>query len=107
VLTGLIVEGQDDCDAAGILGVLAEQHGLAQEVDRAIGRALADGGPEQRLRLTSALADIPGPVAAQRLRQLALDPDRRVASAARFAIEQTKSPTPPNREALSRHQRPR
>ena len=107
VLTGLIVEGHDDCDAAGTLGVLAEQHGLAQEVDRAIGRALADGGQEQRLRLTSALADIPGPIAAQRLGQLTLDPDRRVASAARFAIEETKSPTLPNREALPRRQHPR
>ena len=107
VLTGLITEGHDDRDATGTLGVLAEQHALAQEVDRAIGQALADGGPEQRLRLTSALADIPGPIAVQRLRQLTLDPDQRVASAARFAIEETKSPTLPNREALSRRQHPR
>ena len=107
VLTGLIVEGHDDCDAAGALGVLAERHGLAQEVDRAIGRALADGGPEQRLRLTSALTDIPGPMAVHRLRELTSDPDRRVASAARFAIEETKGRTRPHRQAPPRPQPPR
>ncbi|GAA4406346.1 MerR family transcriptional regulator [Fodinibacter luteus] len=107
VLTGLIVEGHDDGDAAGTLGALAERHGLALEVDRAIARALADGRPEQRLRLTSALADIPGPMAVQRLRELTSDPDRRVASAARFALEETKSRTLPDREAPARRPRPR
>ncbi len=93
VLTSLIVEGCDGREAASVLGVLAEEHGLVAEVDRAIGRLLADGEPEERLRLTSALVEIPGPLAAERLQALAQDPDRRVASAARFTIAGTETAT--------------
>ena len=99
VLIGIVAEGHDDRDVAGTLGVLAGRHGLAQEVDRAIERALAEGGPEQRLRLTSALVDLPGPLAAERLRALTSDPDRCVAAAARFAIGGTNGPRKPYREA--------
>jgi HEAT repeat protein len=95
VLTGLVVEGQDDRDAASVLGLLAGEHGLATEVDAALGGGLADGGPDERLRLTSALADVPGPLAAERLRALAADPDQRVAAAARFVLEHAGPHTSP------------
>ncbi len=94
-LTGLVVEGRDDRDAASVLGLLAREHGLAAEVDAALGGALGDAGLDERLRLTSALAEVPGPLASERLRALAADPDQRVAAAARLALEDAGAATSP------------
>lgn len=86
VLVALIVAGEDDSDAARVLGLLVRQRGLEASVDGALARAIHAGDADQRVRLASALAEIPGEAAAERLRAVAHDDDRRVALAARFAL---------------------
>ena len=78
-LLALVVGGPYDVEAADVLGVLASQHGYADEIARAIADALADADQPARLRLTAALAEIPGASAAAVLEGLLDDPDRRVA----------------------------
>ena len=91
-LVALIVAGQDDRDAARVLGILAIEHGQGSRVDRALARAVEAGDADQRLRVAAALAEIPGPASEERLRELTRDPDRRVELAARFAL-QTSGPS--------------
>lgn len=78
-LVALIVNGREDVEAADVLGVLASRHGYAGEAAAAMKDALATAEPASRLRLTTALADVPGPEAREALRSLVEDADRRVA----------------------------
>lgn len=78
-LVDLVVAARDDVAAADTLGVLAEQHGLAADIVRAICDELADASVAARRRLTAALAEIPGPAADATLTALVDDPDRGVA----------------------------
>lgn len=92
-LVALIVAGQDDRDAAHVLGILVIDHGCGSLVDRAIATAVEAGDAEQRLRLAAALAEIPGPESEHRLRELTGDADRRVELAARFALQASEPPS--------------
>ncbi|MEZ5157293.1 MAG: MerR family transcriptional regulator [Candidatus Nanopelagicales bacterium] len=86
-LVALIIAGEDDRDAARVLGILVAEHGYRSEVDHAMGRAVEAGDANQKLRLASALAEIPGRESERLLRALTIDPDRRVELAARYALE--------------------
>ena len=85
-LVTAIVDGVDDTEATGALGVLASQFGLAEQVDHAVATALVDGEWDERVRLVGALTEIAGPRALQRLAELTTDADRRVALAAQAAL---------------------
>lgn len=85
-LVSMIVEARNDAEAAEVLEKLAADHGLADHVDQAMGAALTGSDPGSRLRLTSALGQIPGELARARLATLTDDPDRHVALAAHYVL---------------------
>jgi HEAT repeat protein len=85
-LVTLIVEGIDDTEAAGALGLLASEFDLAEQVDHAVAGALEHGQSDERVRLVGALNEIAGPRSVQRLAELTADADRRVALAAQAAL---------------------
>lgn len=85
-LVALVVGGVDDTEAAGVLGVLASEFRLAEQVDRAVAGALEHGQSDERVRLVAALAEIAGPRSYERLAELAVATDRRVALAAQVAL---------------------
>ncbi|AHH98967.1 MerR family transcriptional regulator [Kutzneria viridogrisea] len=80
-LVGMVVEGPNDVEAAELLGTLARD---AQWTDRILS-ALVDelaahtADSAVRMRLTQALAEMPGTIALDILQQLAHDDDRPVA----------------------------
>ncbi|MBS9371646.1 MerR family transcriptional regulator [Rhodococcus sp. B50] len=83
VLVEMIVEGRSDVEAAEVLGRLADRPALSTEIVRAVQHGL--GGSDDtrvRLRLTQALAEIPGSAAHDALVVLTADPDRTVAATA-------------------------
>ena len=88
-LVGTVVEGTNDVEAAELLGTLARD---AKWADR-IMRALVDeftahtADSAVRIRLTQALAEMPGTIALDTLRQLANDDDRAVALFASALVE--------------------
>lgn len=88
-LVGTVVEGPNDVEAAELLGTLARD---AKWADR-IMRALVDeftahaANSAVRIRLTQALAEMPGTIALDTLRQLAHDDDRAVALIAAALVE--------------------
>ncbi|MEU5918943.1 MerR family transcriptional regulator [Streptomyces sp. NPDC047141] len=87
-LIDMIVEEVNDVDAADALSALAGDAALAERitgllVDRLAGAAT---GAPARLRLTQALADIPGDPASRALTELADDGDRAVALTAAYIL---------------------
>lgn len=86
-LVTLIVEGTDDTEAAGVLGLLASEFDLAEQVDLAVADAFRHGQCDERVRLVGALTEIAGPRSLQRLAELTADADRLVALAARAALD--------------------
>ncbi|MFK0214635.1 MerR family transcriptional regulator [Streptomyces sp. NPDC090298] len=87
-LIDMIVEEVNDVDAADALSALAGDAALAERitgllVDRLTG---ATTGAPARLRLTQALADIPGDPASRALTELADDGDRAVALTAAYIL---------------------
>jgi DNA-binding transcriptional MerR regulator len=78
-LVTLVIDGRDDVEAAGVLGALACRHNCADEIASAIADELTGATDTARLRLTAALAEIPGPMAESTLTTLVDDPDRGVA----------------------------
>ncbi|WP_433682073.1 MerR family transcriptional regulator [Nocardia sp. CA-119907] len=88
-LLGTVIEGPNDVEAAELLGRLARD---AKWADR-IMSALVDELTEQtadsaaRMRLTQALAEMPGTIALDILRQLTHDDDRAVALIASSLVE--------------------
>ncbi|MFI8567941.1 HEAT repeat domain-containing protein [Rhodococcus sp. NPDC078407] len=80
-LITMVFEGNNDVDAADALGELGS-------ADSTVAALLA--GPREasvRLRVTQALASIPGTAATQALRTLALDEDRSVALTATYLLD--------------------
>ncbi|MGW2156757.1 HEAT repeat domain-containing protein [Nonomuraea sp. NPDC001699] len=87
-LIDMVVEGTNDVEAADALSTLAGRPGAADPiaaglVDR-LARSSAD--PSARLRLTQALADIPGATASRALADLSHDDDRAVALTATYIL---------------------
>ncbi|GHJ47413.1 MerR family transcriptional regulator [Catellatospora sp. TT07R-123] len=85
-LVALVVNGPDDVEAAEVLAVLAAGHGQEEAVARAIAAELATAADPARLRLTAALAEVPGPLARATLTGLLDDRDKRVALTATFVL---------------------
>lgn len=86
VLIETVAHGPNDVDAAEALGVLARDGQLAEQItteleDRLTAAATA---PDARLRLTQALAEIPGPAADRALTALAADDQADVARSAGY-----------------------
>ncbi|MFF0814905.1 HEAT repeat domain-containing protein [Rhodococcus sp. NPDC003318] len=81
-LLEMAVEGRRDVEAAETLGLLAETSGSGEDIVSALRGALDASEPAARLRITQALAEIPGPAAVAALAALTRDADRTVAATA-------------------------
>lgn len=81
-LVAMVVAGRSDVDAAEALGALAAADVAAADVVAALRAELAGAEPAARLRITQALAEIPGPEARTLLTELTADADRTVAGTA-------------------------
>lgn len=81
-LVEMVVEGRSDVEAAETLGLLTEVASDADIVARVSGELAGTDDPSTRLRLTQALAEIPGPAARQALDDLTRDGDRTIAATA-------------------------
>ena len=88
VLIETVVGGPNDVDAAEALGVLAEDGRQAEQIVSELTERLAAAGtePAARLRLTQALAEIPGPAAEDVLTALASDDQADVARSAGYIL---------------------
>ncbi|MDA0565731.1 MerR family transcriptional regulator [Streptomonospora sp. S1-112] len=86
VLVAMVVEGRNDTDAADALSALASDPESADRIAaQVVGRIRAGAAQAPaRLRLTQALADIPGARASAALAELAKDADRAVALTAAY-----------------------
>ncbi|WP_238008294.1 hypothetical protein KZZ52_58440 [Dactylosporangium sp. AC04546] len=80
-LLGMVVEGPNDVEAAELLGTFARNAEWADRIMKALADELAAHTADSavRIRLTQALAEMPGTIALSILRQLAYDDDRPVA----------------------------
>ncbi|MEV7086347.1 HEAT repeat domain-containing protein [Streptomyces sp. NPDC093085] len=88
-LVDLVVGGAHDVEAADALSALAGDPAVADRIAAGLVARLGSGGAvdaSARRRLTQALADIPGPVAAGALAELARDEDRAVALTATYLL---------------------
>lgn len=83
-LIGLVVSGDRDVEAAEALGLLADGPEQQARVVRAVEATLDDSDADARLRLTQAIAEIPGGDALNLLVRLSGDPERRVALTAEY-----------------------
>ncbi|WP_043652749.1 MerR family DNA-binding transcriptional regulator [Nocardia thailandica] len=82
-LLAMVIAGRSDVEAAETLGLLAaDDPETADTVLAALGRALATGDAPTRVRVTQALAEIPGGAARAVLSELTGDADRAVAGTA-------------------------
>lgn len=97
-LVEMIVEGRSDVESAEVLGGLAGTASDHGEVVRLISDALdaTDDAPT-RLRITQALAEIPGAAAAEVLATLTGDRDRTVAGTASAIVSLRSGDGPPRR----------
>lgn len=83
VLLEMVVAGRSDVEAAEVLGSLAHATARAEDLVRAMRDALDSGADSAtRLRITQALAEIPGDAARAALTDLTADSDRTVAATA-------------------------
>ncbi|MEV6258236.1 HEAT repeat domain-containing protein [Nocardia sp. NPDC051911] len=80
-LIGTVVEGPNDVEAAELLGTLAQNAEWADRIMSALVDELTVHATDSavRIRLTQALAEMPGTIALNTLRQLTSDDDRAVA----------------------------
>jgi DNA-binding transcriptional MerR regulator len=87
-LVDLIVEGRNDTEAADALSMLAGDTATADRIATRLVDHLAHGTTEApaRVRLTQALADIPGPTASGALMELSGDGNRAVALTAAYLV---------------------
>lgn len=82
-LLRIVIEGRSDVEAAEVLGLLAGNTVVAEDIIRAIQTTLdASSDVATRLRITQALAEIPGPDARKMLVDLTSDENRTVAGTA-------------------------
>ncbi|WP_054812460.1 HEAT repeat domain-containing protein [Nocardia arizonensis] len=81
LLVAMVVDGVNDVEAAEVLGALALDPDHADRIMTALVDELAapDANPAARLRVTQALAELPGTLALDVVRDLAHDSDRTVA----------------------------
>ncbi|MEV4093929.1 HEAT repeat domain-containing protein [Streptosporangium saharense] len=88
-LIDMIVEGENDVDAADALGGLAGDPASSDEIAGGLVDRLTHGTVESsaRRRLTQALADIPGTTASRALADLSHDEDRAVALTATYILK--------------------
>ncbi|WP_063042963.1 MerR family transcriptional regulator [Nocardia pseudovaccinii] len=88
-LVGTVVEGPNDVEAAELLGALARDEKWADRIMRALVDEFTAHTTDSavRVRLTQALAEMPGTIALDTLRQLAHDDDRAVALIASALVE--------------------
>lgn len=91
-LVDMVVDGTDDADAADALGTLAGDPALADRIATGLVERLAEDGTGSpaRLRLTQALADVPGTTAARALADLERDGDRAVALTASYVLHHVR-----------------
>ncbi|GAB2983583.1 MerR family transcriptional regulator [Streptomyces pseudoechinosporeus] len=87
-LVGMIVAGRNDTDAADALSMLASDTATADQIATRLVDRLAHDTTEApaRVRLTQALADIPGSTASCALVELSHDGDRAVALTAAYLL---------------------
>lgn len=87
-LIEMIVEGANDVDAADALSALASDTALADQIATRLVDCLTHSTdePSARLRLTQALADIPGTTTSRALADLSHDDDRAVALTATYIL---------------------
>ncbi|MGW3998721.1 MerR family transcriptional regulator [Amycolatopsis sp. NPDC004772] len=78
LLVAMVVEGTNDVEAAEVLGVLAREPDQGARILEALAGELA-GAPPVRMRVTQALAELPGDLAQEILQRLTGDEDRAVA----------------------------
>lgn len=83
-LLEMVADGRRDVEAGEVLGLLAEHSPTSGEVVDAVQARLdgTDNAPPTRLRITQALAEIPGAAAREALARLTRDDDKTVASTA-------------------------
>ncbi|GAA4783222.1 MerR family transcriptional regulator [Streptomyces ziwulingensis] len=88
ILLDMIVAGRNDTDAADALSVLAGDGAAADRIATGLTGRLADETTRApaRVRLTQALADIPGSTASRALEELSQDGDRAVALTATYLL---------------------
>jgi DNA-binding transcriptional MerR regulator len=87
-LIDMIVEDANDADAADALSAVASDPALADQIATRLVDCLAERAvaSSARLRLTQALADIPGSTASRALADLSHDADRTVALTATYIL---------------------
>ncbi|HTJ34380.1 MAG TPA: HEAT repeat domain-containing protein [Dactylosporangium sp.] len=92
-LLGMVVEGPNDVEAAELLGTLARDARQADRILAALTDELAAHTADSaaRMRLTQALAEMPGTIALSTLRQLAHDDDRPVALVASALVQMVEA----------------
>ncbi len=95
-LLEMVVEGRRDVEAAETLGLLAQLSSSVERIVRVLQDTLdkTDDAPA-RLRITQALAEIPGAAARRALTQLSQDGDRTVASTAAAILNTQAIPRQP------------
>lgn len=88
-LVRTVVEGPNDVEAAELLGTLARDAEWADRIISALVEQLTAYAADSavRIRLTQALAEMPGTIALNTLRQLSCDEDRAVAVIASALVE--------------------
>ncbi|MFJ8664076.1 MerR family transcriptional regulator [Streptomyces sp. NPDC093795] len=93
-LLDMIVEGRNDTDAADALSSLANDPATAEQVATGlVDRLTADAAEATvRVRLTQALADVPGSTASHVLEELSHDKDRAVALTATYLLQLRDAP---------------
>lgn len=87
-LVGMVVEGTNDVEAAEVLGTLSLDPGCADRIMTALADELAAHTADSavRIRLTQALAEMPGTLAQGILRRLAHDDDDRTVALVASAL---------------------
>ncbi|GAA4750081.1 MerR family DNA-binding transcriptional regulator [Gordonia alkaliphila] len=87
VLLQMVIDGVADVDAAEALGALARRRDRAEDlVDLLVTQVNAAADPGARLRLTQALAEVPGPPTVAALSRLRDDEDPNVARSANYLV---------------------
>ncbi|MFH9068881.1 MerR family transcriptional regulator [Streptomyces alboflavus] len=88
-LIDMVVEEANDVDAAEALSALASGPASADQITDRLVAFLADGAVDAsaRLRLTQALAEIPGSAASRALADLSRDEDRTIALTAAYILK--------------------
>ncbi|MET8876466.1 MerR family transcriptional regulator [Nocardia sp. NPDC004604] len=88
-LLGMVIEGPNDVEAAELLGSLARDANWADRIMSALIDELTEQPADSavRIRLTQALAEMPGTIALDILQQLVRDDDRAVALIASTLVE--------------------